>query len=419
MVRTVKKRIACALATALLATVVLPSAQPVQAVRYEGSETYMQGKYYQALQEVQLTGDARTDIVNVALSQAGYLEGTYFDELSGEICGNLNATEYGDWYGMQDQWCAIFVSWCAAVAGIGETVIPKHAYTPSGLLWFRNEGRAYSRARVAAGDYTPKPGDLIYFKSGSTSNPTNHVGLVTGYRNGVVYTIEGNTASPSVFSGGGAVAQKSYPITNTYIVYICSPDYGMTGMRVADRADRTDKIEELIRTIGMLETGDSQGYDRIGQSYDGVVTLGCGQWYGNEAKQLLLRIWNADVDKFLELDGAGVAEDLQLDWTSYGLETDSDKAAALRRVLGSPVGIQAQVSMMEEKLMVYAAEAAAAGIADVDVQLACAAVRYMGGSVAFRSVLAQVEGTATLEDVALALQNLGFAGAKRICDALI
>jgi signal peptidase I len=78
---------------------------------------------------------------------------------------------------------------------------------------------------VAAGKYTPQPGDIIYFRSDRNENPTNHVGIVTKYSGGTVYTIEGNTSSATISTNGGAVCTKSYSISNTYIVYICKPNY--------------------------------------------------------------------------------------------------------------------------------------------------------------------------------------------------
>jgi hypothetical protein len=199
------------------------------ALSYSGSSSYKSGKYYTALTKVKLTGNQRTDIVNIAKSQVGYQEGSSSSQLSGTKYGGKNYTEYGRWYGMQDMWCAMFVSWCANVAGISTSIIPKHAYTPSGLSWFQSRGLAYSRKTVANGGYTPKAGDIIYFKSSRNSNSTNHIGIVTGYSNGTVYTIEGNTSSATISTNGGAVAAKSYSISNTYIVYICKPNYKNSG----------------------------------------------------------------------------------------------------------------------------------------------------------------------------------------------
>ena len=62
---------------------------------YNGSSSYKSGKYYTQLTGVQLTGNQRTDIVNVAKSQIGYQEGGSSSQLSGTVRGNGNYTEYG------------------------------------------------------------------------------------------------------------------------------------------------------------------------------------------------------------------------------------------------------------------------------------------------------------------------------------
>ena len=215
---------------ATLVSVVLPGLSvPAKAVSYSGSSSYKSGKFYTQLTNVSLTGDQRTDIVNIAKSQIGYQEGSNSSELSGTVYGGGNYTEYGRWYGMQDMWCAMFVSWCAGVAGVSTSVVPKHAYTPSGLQWFNSQGRAYTREAVVRGEYTPKAGDIIYFKSARNSNITNHVGIVTSYSNGTVHTIEGNTSSATISTNGGAVCAKSYSIYDTYIVYVCAPAYKTNG----------------------------------------------------------------------------------------------------------------------------------------------------------------------------------------------
>ena len=159
--RRILKRI---LVMALVAAVLVPVV-PAQALYYNGSSSYESGKYYQNLTEVVLTGDPRVDIVNIAMSQLGYQEGGSQNQLSGEVYGGVNHTEFGRWYGMQDMWCAMFVSWCANTAGISENVIPHHSYTPNGLNWFIKRGQAWAREQLLAGEYTPQPGDVIYFRS--------------------------------------------------------------------------------------------------------------------------------------------------------------------------------------------------------------------------------------------------------------
>ncbi len=210
-----------------LSVMMIVSVMPLQssALSYPCSSSYVNGTYYQQLLAVNLTGNQRVDIVNVALSQEGYLHGNNTSQLHGHTNGSYNYTEYGRWYGMYDLWCAMFVSWCAYVAGVSSSIVTYHAYTPSGLSWFINQGRAYSQATIAAGGYSPIPGDIIYFKSPRNSNITNHVGIVTGFSGSTIYTVEGNTSPATNSTDGGQVRQKSYSMYDTYIVYVCRPAY--------------------------------------------------------------------------------------------------------------------------------------------------------------------------------------------------
>lgn len=63
-----------------------------------------------------LTGNQREDIVNIVLSQKGYKKS--------------GGTVYGAWYDSikgtnftNAAWCAMFVSWCANQAGIGQDIL--------------------------------------------------------------------------------------------------------------------------------------------------------------------------------------------------------------------------------------------------------------------------------------------------------
>lgn len=206
---------------------------PAHSVPSQFSNGYTTGIFYRRLTNVQLTGNQRTDLVNVAMSQIGYTEANNKDGLAGLTSGSKNYTEYGLWYknhvdgsDVYDRaaWCASFVSWCANQAGISKDIVTYHAYTPSGYNWFKANAHAYSRKQVANGSYTPLPGDIVYFKSAKSSR-INHVGIVIQYQDGVLYTVEGNTNSGEETNDGGSVCLKSYKITNTFIQYICAPNY--------------------------------------------------------------------------------------------------------------------------------------------------------------------------------------------------
>lgn len=144
------------------------------------------------------------EIVAVALSQVG----------------NVGGQPYWSWYGFNSrvEWCACFVSWCADQCGyIDAGVIPKFAGCTGGSNWFKDRGQWQD------GDYTPSPGDLIFFdwdekgSSGPQDDEPDHVGIVERVENGVVYTVEGNS--------GDSCRQRSYSVGHYEIWGYATPLY--------------------------------------------------------------------------------------------------------------------------------------------------------------------------------------------------
>ena len=137
------------------------------------------------------TGNSLEDIIAIAQTQLGYMEGT----LEGTVQGNNDVTKYGEWYGMNGQpWCAMFVSWCANEAGISTNVITKHASCDIGMRWFRERGRFFY-GNAYGGTYTPKRGDIVYFgkKLNNGDLDSTHVGIVYRVDDVRIYVIEGNS----------------------------------------------------------------------------------------------------------------------------------------------------------------------------------------------------------------------------------
>lgn len=146
--------------------------------------------------KVSVSGSGVTKMVNVAKHELAWA----FKEDNGN-----NITPYGEWYGMNGSaWCAMFVSWCAMQAGILGTKVPKYAYCPSGVLWYRNKGKYYSRNS----SYIPRIGDTIFFWNTSLGR-VGHTGIVIATTATTVTTIEGNT--------NDGVGTHTYNKTNTYI----------------------------------------------------------------------------------------------------------------------------------------------------------------------------------------------------------
>lgn len=93
--------------------------------------------------------------------------------------------------GDEQPWCAAFVSWCANQAGYDTTNFPRFINCNKGLQQFKEAGATIHYE--ADGNYTPQPGDIIFFSWSGTSS-LDHVGIVKSADENHVYTIEGNTS---------------------------------------------------------------------------------------------------------------------------------------------------------------------------------------------------------------------------------
>ena len=199
------------------------SVKPMLTPSYTPSASYRSGKYYTQLCNVSLTGNQRTDLVNVARSQLGYHEGDNTSQLHGESSGSRNYTEYGYWYGTQVQghsggsyyaWCAYFISWCARQAGIPTSIISNASYACAGS----DNGDFKNLDYYARGSYTPKAGDLVFFCWEGNSSCWDHVEIVIGVSSSEVTTLGGNT-------GDNNVKSRKWSLSNSNIRGYGVPKY--------------------------------------------------------------------------------------------------------------------------------------------------------------------------------------------------
>lgn len=156
--------------------------------------------------------------------------------------GTTSSAQYTTWFYGRAQsvaWCAIFVSWCMAQAGVGQELCPKYAACVTGRQWFKNRGLFHPR-----GSYTPKAGDVIFlnWSASSSSASNNHTGIVTGTGNGTVYTIEGNTSSPR------QVKRKQYSAS-----YRCIIGYGEVRYTARAAATATEPADDVRPRVVQTE----------------------------------------------------------------------------------------------------------------------------------------------------------------------
>lgn len=175
-------------------------------------------------------------VIARAENEIGYLEKATNAQLDDKTAnaGKGNYTKYardldnlGDVYNGKKNgydWCDVFVDWCFIMEFGEETGMALLCQAYKGL----GAGTKYSRQYYANKGQLfddPQPGDQCFFGDNSS---IWHTGIVTGVKNGRVYTIEGNTSGASgVVSNGGGVAAKSYPVGYIYFKGFGRPDWSL------------------------------------------------------------------------------------------------------------------------------------------------------------------------------------------------
>ena len=117
-----------------------------------------------------------------------------------------------------EAWCADFVWACAKTVGIEGIVISGCA--GAHLTIDHTAEKCGGIIYDGSSSYNPQPGDLINFVwHGGTW--ANHIGIVTDFKDGVVYTIEGNASNQ--------VKHKQYNRNSSVILRFCHPNWSKVG----------------------------------------------------------------------------------------------------------------------------------------------------------------------------------------------
>lgn len=147
---------------------------------------------------------------------------------------------YKNWYGMDANWCAMFVSYCADKCGfIEKGIMPKTASVAASKQWYINNNLYHD----AASGYVPKAGDIIIFGNGMS-----HTGIVTGYNPETkkLTTIEGNSgrSSTTPYHKGSHVKEHTYSITYSKIAGYGTPQYPQDDTAMQQDRKITDSVPE-------------------------------------------------------------------------------------------------------------------------------------------------------------------------------
>ena len=220
----------------------------------------------ESVEDVELTGDWRKDLIALAKSQLGYEESSR-NFIIDEDGNQQGYTRYGHWYGSSyDEWCAMFISFCLTYAEIPEDLFPQSAACADWKDQLANLG-AYEDDEHS---YDPKPGDLIFFNwqtdydvTGELENRPEHIGIVVSVSDETVTTIEGNSAA--------GVRRREYLLSCNEIV-----GYGNTAalMKRAGLIFEETEVEGLTEGASALTTADGvKMRAKSGVASDRVATI--------------------------------------------------------------------------------------------------------------------------------------------------
>jgi len=115
---------------------------------------------------------AESEMLAVAVSQAGYIEPTW------------RKNKYNAWIGSSNAWCSVFISWTAAASG-NSSWAPRRGTYDGYVSDLKNSG-------VLNYSGTPPIGSSVLFDWGSGT--PSHSGMVRGKSGSYLYTVEGNTS---------------------------------------------------------------------------------------------------------------------------------------------------------------------------------------------------------------------------------
>ena len=165
-----------------------------------------------------LSWDQRTAFVKTAQQELG--SGSDAD----------GRTTYGKWYGdhtgsatfmrgywpfwheeewAKQQWCAMFVSWCANENGLLDSDIPFYASVVDMQKWYQDNGKY-----KAKGSYVPVPGDIVFFKN--ENGQWQHVGIVESVSLTYLPAIRYTNIDITCIEGDCVVGNETKVLENTY-----------------------------------------------------------------------------------------------------------------------------------------------------------------------------------------------------------
>ena len=169
-------------------------------------------------------------------------------------------------------------------------------------------------------------------------------------------------------------------------------------------------ITVLRKILYAVESGDqiygNQNYScfaGVGANCDNekAITIGAGQWYADEAKELLYRIQRGNPKLFKDMDTADLETDLLLkSWATYAVSKESVKGQCIINIISTTLGKKCQDEYMEEQITEYAhvIEELHGEMPD-EAMMECINIIHQGGRGALDRILSKTEKPYTADKI--------------------
>ena len=176
-----------------------------------------------------------------------------------------------------------------------------------------------------------------------------------------------------------------------------------------------NNIEVLRKILYAVESGnqiygeqDYSAFSEAGENCDNekAITIGAGQWYADEAKELLYRIQRGNPKLFKDMDNENLEADLlKKSWTTYAVSRDSTKGKLIIDIITTDLGKKCQDQYMEDQIQTYAKSIEKTyGTMPDSAMMECVNIRHQGGDSALKRILAKTAKPYTADKIYTALR---------------
>lgn len=173
-------------------------------------------------------------------------------------------------------------------------------------------------------------------------------------------------------------------------------------------------ITVLRKILYAVESGDQTYGKQDYSAFAGVgancnnekaITIGAGQWYAGEAKELLYRIQRGNPKLFKDMDTVGLEADLLLkSWATYGVSAGSAKGKCIINIISTAHGKKCQDEYMEDQIQTYAQSITKTyGTMPDSAMMECINILHQGGDAALKRILAKIAKPYTADKIYSAL----------------